>query len=77
VAVLEELAGGAEEGVPRGTRARPGDGFVKRLLDQPVPLDELGGRLTDEDVRVMSAAPRFAILRPEVDDDRLAGRDRA
>ena len=79
VAVLgEELARAAKERVPGRPRPHAGERVVERLLHEPVVLDELLGRLADavraRHVRVTSGD---AVLRPEVDHDRLAGRDRA
>ncbi len=79
VAVLgEQLARRAVELVARGAAAHAGDRLVERPLDEPVVLDELLGRLAHA-VRAghVGVAAGLAVLGPEVDDDRLAGRDRA
>jgi len=49
----------------------------ERLEDQPVILGELLGRVAD-DVRArhVGVASRPSVPRPDVDDDRLAGRNR-
>ena len=78
VAVLgEQLARRAVELVAGRAAAHAGDRLVERLLDEPVVLDELLGRLAHAvRARHVGVAAGLAVLGPEVDDDRLAGRDR-
>ena len=63
--------------LPGDAGADRGDRLVEGLLDEPVVLDELLGRLADDvGPRHVGVAGGVAVLRPEVDDDRLSRRDR-
>jgi hypothetical protein len=75
---LEEVGGDLHQVAAVDAGLDSGDDAVEGLLAEPVPVDEVGGRLADairaRHVRVDAAR---AVAREQVDDDRPAGPNRA